>query len=163
SRPFWDRDEMVFLAGWLGGADSPNGDGLRWFMAEVLPHLRAAMPWARLIVTGADPPAALRDLEGPNLRFTGHVEDLDALFDRTRGQAMAGDGRRHVAGGTRHRARREDGWARPGTRVTSTCATRTVRGRWPCSPRHPAPTCSTSARPTAPSPRRCARAGVACG
>jgi len=38
SRSFADRRDMGFVAGWAAGPTSPNADGLRWFVAEVLPR-----------------------------------------------------------------------------------------------------------------------------
>lgn len=84
SRPFHERRDVAYVAGWLGGADSPNGDALRWFVAEVLPHLRDRIPWVRLRVTGANPPDEIRALADPNVVFEGHVEDLARLYDEVR-------------------------------------------------------------------------------
>jgi len=81
---FRERADIMMVAGWLSGADSPNGDGLLWFARHVLPIVRADIPWVRLRVTGARPPGGLGHLAGPAVEFTGYVEDLDALYDRTR-------------------------------------------------------------------------------
>ncbi len=79
------RRDLVYVAGWLArDDDSPNADGLRWFAEQVLPHLAAALPWVRLRVTGANPPASVRRLAGPNLEFVGFVQDLAALYDSAR-------------------------------------------------------------------------------
>lgn len=78
--PWSQRRDLVFVAGWLPGADSPNGDGLRWFLDEVLPRITSAVPWARLRVTGADPPAEFVARSGPSLSFTGYIDDLAALY-----------------------------------------------------------------------------------
>ena len=69
------------MARWKG---SPNADGLRWFVANVLPLVRVSIPWVRVHVTGANPPADLLELADPNLLFEGLVADLSALYDRTR-------------------------------------------------------------------------------
>jgi GT2 family glycosyltransferase/glycosyltransferase involved in cell wall biosynthesis len=81
---FAERQGVLFVAGWLGGADSPNGDGLRWFVQDVLPLIEARLPWVQVLVTGANPPEALRWLEGPTVTFLGSVQDLSALHDRVR-------------------------------------------------------------------------------
>lgn len=73
------RGDVGFVAGWLAGASSPNGDGLVWFATEVLPHIVAEVPWVRLRVTGTLP-EALRYLEGPNLQGEGFVPDLRAFY-----------------------------------------------------------------------------------
>jgi glycosyltransferase involved in cell wall biosynthesis len=73
------RADIGFVAGWLGGAWSPNGDALAWFATRVLPRITAAVPWARLRVTGTLPPE-LRPFEGLNLTSVGFVADLAAFY-----------------------------------------------------------------------------------
>jgi hypothetical protein len=81
---FHDRMGIAYVAGWLAGSNSPNGDGLRWFTAEILPLVRRAIPWVRVHVTGANPPAELVALSDPNLFFEGHVADLPGFYSRVR-------------------------------------------------------------------------------
>jgi glycosyltransferase involved in cell wall biosynthesis len=50
----------------------------------VLPLVRQAIPWIRVHVTGANPPADLLELADPNLLFVGHVADITAFYDGTR-------------------------------------------------------------------------------
>lgn len=83
-RSFAERRDVGFVAGWLAGLNSPNGDGLLWLVREVLPVLRRDLPWVRLRVTGGDPPGELLSLADPNLCFEGHVADLDGFYDRIR-------------------------------------------------------------------------------
>lgn len=73
------RCGIGLVAGWLAGASSPNGDGLVWFVSDVLPHIVAEVPWARLRVTGTLP-EAFRALEGPHLRSEGYVADLAGFY-----------------------------------------------------------------------------------
>lgn len=77
------RADIGLVAGWLAGASSPNGDALEWFAAEVLPRVVAAVPWARLRVTGTLPPE-LRHLEGLHVRAEGFVPDLHVFYRRLR-------------------------------------------------------------------------------
>jgi GT2 family glycosyltransferase len=84
TRGFLERRGMLFVAGWLAGADSPNGDGLAWFGREVLPLIVTRIPWVQLYVTGACPPDALGWLESPNIKFVGNVLDLAPLYDSIR-------------------------------------------------------------------------------
>ncbi len=84
SRPFVERSGMVLVAGWLAPYPSPNSDGLEWFVEHVLPRVKRALPWARLSVTGANPPAQVTRLAGPSLRFLGHVDDLGRIYDAAR-------------------------------------------------------------------------------
>jgi glycosyltransferase involved in cell wall biosynthesis len=83
-RPFAGRQDFAYVAGWLAGPTSPNADGLKWFVADVLPRVCARLPWARLRVTGANPPAEMRALAGPNVQFEGFVDDLQSFYDRIR-------------------------------------------------------------------------------
>jgi GT2 family glycosyltransferase len=77
---FAERRDLGYVAGWLAGAQSPNGDGLRWFVADVLPQLRRLIPWVRLVVTGANPPAEMLALGSPNVVFTGRVDSLAQFY-----------------------------------------------------------------------------------
>jgi GT2 family glycosyltransferase len=81
---FAERRGLLFVAGWLAGADSPNGDGLRWFVQDVLPLIEARIPWVQLYVSGACPPESLRWLEGPTVKFLGNVADLSTIHDAVR-------------------------------------------------------------------------------
>jgi GT2 family glycosyltransferase len=74
------RRGIGYVAGWMAGSGSPNGDGLRWFAASVLPLIRASLPWVQVDVTGANPPDDLLPLSNPNLRFVGYVHDLAAFY-----------------------------------------------------------------------------------
>lgn len=82
---FADRlPEMLFAASWLAGRDSPNISALRWMVAEVMPLILDAVPWARLLVTGANPPAEVLALESPSVTAMGFVNDLRDLYSRVR-------------------------------------------------------------------------------
>jgi glycosyltransferase involved in cell wall biosynthesis len=58
----------------------PNADGIRWFMRDIFPLVRAAMPEVTLTVIGKNPPpdfhvmAAAADSK---ITVTGYVDDLD--------------------------------------------------------------------------------------
>ena len=82
---FFDRaPEMLFVASWLAGRDSPNLAGLHWMVDEVLPLIRERFPWVRLIVTGANPPDEVSVLDGPSIVISGFVPDIAALYARAR-------------------------------------------------------------------------------
>ena len=83
-RPFHERRDVILVASWLAGPESPNADGLRWFATEVLPLLRELVPWVRVRVTGAGPPPDMLALAGAHLSFMGRVEDLADFYDRGR-------------------------------------------------------------------------------
>jgi len=84
AREYAERRDLVMVAGWLPGAASPNGDGLIWFVRHVFPLVRARVPWARLRVTGAEPPSELLRFAGPSVKFEGRVDDLYDFYDRAR-------------------------------------------------------------------------------
>jgi O-antigen biosynthesis protein len=81
---FGERSGAVFVAGWLAGADSPNGDGLRWLHGEVLPEVRRLAPGVQIGVTGGQPPPSVAALARPGLDLIGHVEDLAELYGAAR-------------------------------------------------------------------------------
>lgn len=55
----------------------PNIDGVKWFIAEVLPHIRKERPAVVFDVVGARPPQELQDVSkaDPRINVTGYVED----------------------------------------------------------------------------------------
>ena len=78
------RSGAVFVAGWLAGDGSPNVDAICWFVAEVLPLIRRAVPDFHTIVTGAAPPGTVARLGCAWVHVVGHVAELSALYDRAR-------------------------------------------------------------------------------
>lgn len=81
---FDDRADVLFIAGWMGGRHSPNGDGLHWLITEVLPLLAERQPNVRVLVTGESPPLELVRISPPNLRWLGALPDLGDALDRVR-------------------------------------------------------------------------------
>jgi GT2 family glycosyltransferase len=81
---FEERTDLLFTPGWLAGDASPNVDGLGWFVRAVLPTLLEARPEIRLLVTGANPPAAAQALAGPSVVLVGFVPDLRTIYEATR-------------------------------------------------------------------------------
>jgi glycosyltransferase involved in cell wall biosynthesis len=81
---FEERRDIIFVASWLAGADSPNGDGFRWFVDNVLPLIRDRLPWARIRVTGGSPPEVILRYESPNVHFEGRVSDLGEFYNHSR-------------------------------------------------------------------------------
>lgn len=65
---------------------APNADGIRWFLQEVLPRVRQAVPAARLTIVGKNPPRDIRRLAqvSPDVvSVTGYVSDLTPWLQRT--------------------------------------------------------------------------------
>jgi glycosyltransferase involved in cell wall biosynthesis len=63
---------------------APNIDGVQWFIAEVLPRVRARLPGLKLRLAGADMPPRLAEAAGEAVEVLGWVEDLAALFGAVR-------------------------------------------------------------------------------
>lgn len=75
SRGVGIRREGMLFVGTLGYW--PNADGLKWFMADVLPRV----PGARLRIAGGNPPDSLRALAPRGrVEFLGYVNDLSQAY-----------------------------------------------------------------------------------
>jgi len=63
----------------------PNIDGVRWFVDEVYPRVRAKRPDVCLDVIGANPPKDLMDLNQKEIgiRVTGYVDDPTPFLEET--------------------------------------------------------------------------------
>jgi glycosyltransferase involved in cell wall biosynthesis len=65
---------MLFVGGFR---HEPNRAAVDWFVHEVLPLVLARQPRARLVIAGADPPAAHTYADyAANLEMQGYVEDV---------------------------------------------------------------------------------------
>ena len=90
-----DRPTILFTAGL---AYAPNAEGVRWFVAEVLPELRKILPRFRFVVVGKGAPDSLRALAVPGeIEFAGWVEDVRAKL----AEADVSVAPLRVGGGTR--------------------------------------------------------------
>lgn len=71
---------VVLFTGALGRAD--NARGISWFIEKMWPTVHAAVPEARLVIAGANPPAALGALVSrtPGAELTGFVDSLDPYY-----------------------------------------------------------------------------------
>ena len=78
------RRDALFVAGWLGGGESPNVDAAKWYCERVLPVVRAAVPGFRTIVTGKHPPAAVQALSNDAFALVGFVDSIAELYRGTR-------------------------------------------------------------------------------
>jgi GT2 family glycosyltransferase len=70
--PFEDRKGLLFVGSFM---HEPNVDGLRWFIEDILPAVRASLPGAILTVVGGAAPAELSRLAGADIVFRGWVSD----------------------------------------------------------------------------------------
>ena len=76
-----DPDQPVVLfTGALGRPD--NSRGVSWFIERMWPRVRAAVPAARLVIAGANPPESLRALaeRSSGVELTGFVETLEPHY-----------------------------------------------------------------------------------
>jgi glycosyltransferase involved in cell wall biosynthesis len=80
--PWEDRAGFLFI-GRLLERDSPNWQGLAWFVADVWPLIRQGLPQATLTVVGRLHPE-YRALEAPGVRLVGPVADLRPVYDAAR-------------------------------------------------------------------------------
>ncbi|WP_174300195.1 glycosyltransferase [Caulobacter sp. S45] len=62
----------------VGSNAAPNVIGLTWFLAEVMPLVRRAMPEAELVVAGSV--ARAFDSAPPSVRFLGVVDSLEPIY-----------------------------------------------------------------------------------
>ena len=78
---FADRAGIMFLGGFN---HPPNADGIKWFVREVMPKLRAQLPGTSLTIYGADMPGEILALAAPDIVVAGYVTTLKPAFDRHR-------------------------------------------------------------------------------
>ena len=87
----------------IGSMDwAPNIDGVRFFVDEVWPQVRRAMPTAEFVVVGRKPPASLLDhcRAIPGVSFTGFVDDVRPYVKQAQVSVIP----LRVGGGTRIKA-----------------------------------------------------------
>ena len=82
--PFAERNGIILVASWVAGWGSPNSDGLCWFLEKVFPLVQEEVPWATLRVSGAEPPAELRERERFGVVFEGQIPDLTSFYGSAR-------------------------------------------------------------------------------
>jgi len=80
--PFAARGGFLFV-GRLNEQESPNWDGLRWFIQAAWPRIRTALPDAVLDVVGGLH-ADTADLQAPGVRLLGPLPQLGPAYDRAR-------------------------------------------------------------------------------
>ncbi len=80
---FGEREGLLFVGGF---AHPPNLDGILWFIREVWPLVRRALPAVYLRVIGSNTPDALRAQGGDRILVQGYLPDreLAALYRRIR-------------------------------------------------------------------------------
>jgi len=78
-----ERHDLIFVAGFT---HLPNVDGAKWFVGEVLPHIRRRHPQIRLDLVGSNPSDEVKALHGDGVTVTGFVtdEELAARYAKAR-------------------------------------------------------------------------------
>lgn len=81
--PWSQRRDLVFVGGFR---HPPNLDAMRWFIAQIFPRVRRALPEVVLHCIGIDVPDELRGLAAnqPGVLLHGHVPDLSPHMDGAR-------------------------------------------------------------------------------
>jgi glycosyltransferase involved in cell wall biosynthesis len=86
---------MLYLGNYIY---APNVEAVEYLLQEIWPRVRALTPAARLFIAGSEPERiSAHASPPPGVEFTGFVEDLSALYRRTRVVCCP----IRVAGGTR--------------------------------------------------------------
>lgn len=80
-QPFPGRDGMMFLGGFR---HPPNVDAMLWFVAEIMPRLRALSAGITLTIYGADMPAEIAALAADDVLIGGFLPTLAPAFARHR-------------------------------------------------------------------------------
>jgi Glycosyltransferase len=80
---FKDTSDILFVGGF---SHKPNLDAALWFYSEVWPSLKSALPNARWIIAGSNPPADILKLADERLIVTGFISDekLTGLYKSCR-------------------------------------------------------------------------------
>jgi len=81
--PFAQRHDLVFVGGFR---HAPNLDAMEWFIGDVFPRIRDALPQVRLHCIGAGAPDTLLALAAtqPGVVMHGFVEDIVPYMDGAR-------------------------------------------------------------------------------
>jgi GT2 family glycosyltransferase/glycosyltransferase involved in cell wall biosynthesis len=78
---FASRRDLVFVGGFQ---HPPNTDAVTWFVREVFPLVRAALPDCRFHVIGSKVPASITALADDRVIVHGYVEDIAPFMDGCR-------------------------------------------------------------------------------
>jgi len=79
--PFRERRDILFVGNFRF---APNIDAVHYFLQDIWPRLRVALPDAGFLVVGGDMPEQLLALRTEGVSLLGYVEDLTAVLDRCR-------------------------------------------------------------------------------
>lgn len=77
------KSGLVFVGGF---AHTPNVDGVKWFVSDILPIIRKEIPDIKLTLAGSNPTAEIMSMAGNGIEVTGYLSDekLTELYQRSR-------------------------------------------------------------------------------
>lgn len=78
----WDQRRDILFVG--GFRHRPNVDGVEYFLTEIWPKVRKKLPHVQLYIVGANPPQKFYAYEQQGVKTLGYVEDLEAIYAKTR-------------------------------------------------------------------------------
>jgi glycosyltransferase involved in cell wall biosynthesis len=78
---FAARDGLIFLGSHL---HRPNVDAVHYFMREIYPKVREAIPTIKVSIVGDKAPPEFAVYASDNVMITGYLADVDPLFQRNR-------------------------------------------------------------------------------
>jgi glycosyltransferase involved in cell wall biosynthesis len=81
STSFGDRHGVAFIGNFR---HEPNIDAVHWLAEGLLPLVRQADPSIEFEIIGSHMPSSVKLLAQPGLKIVGHVDHLEAVFDRVR-------------------------------------------------------------------------------
>jgi glycosyltransferase involved in cell wall biosynthesis len=83
SSAFFRRRDLLFFGGfWNPG--SPNEDAVLYLAQRIMPLIWKVAPDVRLLIAGADPTPAVRNLACDRIHVPGYIADPREIFDRVR-------------------------------------------------------------------------------
>ncbi len=81
SAPLDERHGVIFVGGFR---HRPNLDAVEFLVGSIWPHVRAALPGARLHIVGSSTPKSIFAMAADDIEVHGHVPDLAPVFARAR-------------------------------------------------------------------------------
>jgi GT2 family glycosyltransferase/glycosyltransferase involved in cell wall biosynthesis len=79
--PFEQRTGLIFVGGFQ---HTPNVDAVHYFVAEIMPEVRKAIPGVVFNIVGSNTPQTIKDLACEDVIVHGFVENLEPLLDSVR-------------------------------------------------------------------------------
>lgn len=76
-----ERSGLIFVGGFQ---HTPNVDAIQYFVADVMPKLRVALPGIILNIVGSNTPQEIKDLAQGDIIVHGFVENIQPLLDAAR-------------------------------------------------------------------------------